>query len=48
MTDDSSARFPKLNDANYAQWFIMMEAELSQKRPVDEHCGSCGGKTWED
>jgi hypothetical protein len=31
MTDDSSARFPKLNDTNYAQWSIMMEAELTRK-----------------
>jgi hypothetical protein len=31
MTDDSSAHFPKLNDTNYAQWSIMMEAELTRK-----------------
>lgn len=31
MSDDSSTRFPKLNDTNYAQWSIMMEAELTRK-----------------
>lgn len=31
MSDDTSTRFPKLNDSNYASWSIMMEAELIRK-----------------
>jgi hypothetical protein len=31
MTDDTSTRFAKLNDFNYASWSIMMEAELIRK-----------------
>ncbi|THH06318.1 hypothetical protein EW146_g9647 [Bondarzewia mesenterica] len=33
MSDDSAstARFPKLNDGNYAEWSMMMEAELVRK-----------------
>jgi hypothetical protein len=30
-SDSDSARFQKLNDTNYAQWAIMMEAELVRK-----------------
>ena len=31
MSDDHSTRFPKLNDSNYAEWSLMMEAELVRK-----------------
>ena len=31
MSEESTTRFAKLNDANYASWSIMMEAELTQK-----------------
>jgi hypothetical protein len=32
MTDnDNSSHFPKLNDTNYAEWSVYMEAELIRK-----------------
>jgi hypothetical protein len=32
MSEDHSTRFPKLNDSNYVEWSLMMEAELIHKQ----------------
>lgn len=32
MPSDDTSRFPKLNDTNYAQWHIQMEAHLIKKK----------------